>query len=169
MGISNLRLALERRYKDWLGERKLLEKQIDEITAAYETLDEKRDRAARVEQLVHSVETIMAEIAPGWDPADAKPTIKGRWKAPFEAAAVTRWTLDILREAKEPLRSRTIAEMIMTRNGLSLDDRDVLERVRQAADATLRKKLASGLVESIDSWPVRWRVRTIEEMNEKPD
>jgi hypothetical protein len=168
MGISNLQLALERRYKDWLGERNLLEKQIDEIAAAYATLDEKRDRIVRVEQLVQSVETIMAEIAPEWDPAEAKPTQKGRWKAPFEAAAVTRWTLDILREAKEPLRSRTIAEMIMLKNGLSLDDREVLERVRQTADATLRTKVKSGLVESVDTWPVRWRVRTIEEMNKKP-
>lgn len=156
--MSNLRIALERRYKDWRGEKELLDKQIEEIAAAYETLDEKRERVDRVEGLIASVETIMAEIAPSWDPADATPTRKGAWKSPLEAAAVTRESFEILREAKEPLRSRTIAEMILERNELDLGDRDLLERIRQAVDATLRAHKARGRVESVDTWPVRWAV-----------
>lgn len=158
MAVSNLRIALERRYKDWRGEKDLLDKQIVEIEAAYETLGEKRDRATRVEALIASVETIMAEIAPSWNPADATPTKRGAWKSPLESAAVTRETFEILREAKEPLRSRTIAEMILERNELDLGDRDLLERIRQSVDATLRAHKARGRVTSVDAWPVRWAV-----------
>ncbi|MBS0477922.1 MAG: hypothetical protein JSR79_01310, partial [Proteobacteria bacterium] len=110
---------MTRKYKDWLGERQLLQKQIAQITEAYETLPEKRDRARTVDRLINSVEIIMAEVVPDWDPATETPTRKGASKLPFEAASVMRWTFDILREADQPLRSRTIAERIMVLNGRS--------------------------------------------------
>ena len=158
MAASNLRIALQRRYKDWRGEKDLLDKQIEEIAAAYQTLDEKRERVARVEALITSVETIMAEVWPTWDPVEATPTRKGAWKNPLESAAVTRETFDILREAREPLRSRTIAEMVLERNKLDTGDRDLLERIRQAVDSTLRAHKAKGRVDSVDTWPLRWVV-----------
>lgn len=160
MGMSNLKDGLVRRYKDWRGEHELLDKQIREIEASYETLYEKKQRLARVAVLLDSVKTIMSEIAPTWDASGERPTTKGQWKHPFEAGAVTRWTLDILREAKEPMRSRAIAERIMELNGRTPgDEREVTDRVRVTVDATLRSKLTKGLVESVDAWPVRWFIR----------
>lgn len=105
MGMSNLKIGLERRYKDWLGERQALIKQTAEIEAAYETLDEKRRRIESLAQLTASIEVIMAEIAPKWDPTAAKPTKKGQWKSPFKAAEITSMSFRILRQAKEPMRA----------------------------------------------------------------
>jgi len=142
------------------GEHDLLDKQIREIEASYETLEDKKLRLARVADLLDSVKTIMSEIAPTWDASEERPTTKGQWKHPFKAGAVTHWTLDILREAKEPMRSRAIAERIMELNGRTHgDEREVTDRVRVTVDATLRSKLTKGLVESIDTWPVRWVIR----------
>lgn len=159
MGMSNLKIALERRYKDWLGEREALVKEATEIEAAYETLEEKRERIERLAQLTASVEVIMAEVAPKWDPAAATPTKKGQWKSPFKAAEITSMSFRILRQAEEPMRSRAIAEEILTQSGISLEDRDLLERVRVAVDATLRKHKERGTIESHDSWPVRWSIK----------
>lgn len=158
MAVSNLKTSLVRRYQDWKGERQALDKQIDEIIRAYETLDEKRKRTERLDLLLDSVTVIMDELYPEWKPETAKPTRMKATKLPFEIGAVTRWCFDILRDSPEPLRSRTIAEKIMEMNSLDLDDTDLVERIRVAADASLRSHQKKGNVESIDSWPSRWRI-----------
>lgn len=76
MGISNLKIGLERYYCDWLGEKVELEKQIAEIEAAYRTLEEKRGRIEQVERLTQSAAVILSELNPKWDAAKMKPTKK---------------------------------------------------------------------------------------------
>lgn len=159
MAVSNLRTALIRRYRDWRGERKLIDKQIDEITAAYQTLGDKRARAHQVDRLIHSVEIIMAEIAPDWDPATATPTKKHATKIPFKDGQATALALDILRRAEAPITTREITHTMMTEHGLDLEDEDMVDLIAKAVDGTLRKKLAKGLVEKAGEWPVYWSVK----------
>lgn len=159
MAVANLKTALIRRYKDWRGERKLLDKQIEEITAAYETLGEKRERAHRVDRLIHSVEIIMEELDPDWDPATAKPTRKFATKVPLKDGKITVFALDLLRRASEPITSREITVTILKENDLDHEDPDLVDQVYKAVDATLRGKLKKGLVEKTGERPVYWSVK----------
>ncbi len=61
MGISNLRVCLESKFADWIGEQRDITKPIDEITAAYETLGEKRERLEKIELLAVSATNIVAQ------------------------------------------------------------------------------------------------------------
>lgn len=42
MGTSNLKIALERAYKDWRGDKKELDRHIEETTAAYAALTKRK-------------------------------------------------------------------------------------------------------------------------------
>ncbi len=85
MAVSNLKLGLERLYADWLGEKQRLEKQIDEISAAYETLEAKRERIENVKRRSTRWLFILAEIqvsrvrpANVADTIEARPALKKR-------------------------------------------------------------------------------------------
>lgn len=84
MGMTNLRIMLERKFADWLGEQQDLQKHIDEVTAAYEALGEKRDRLERVDLLLDSMKTIMSEIAPTWKRDSIRSSRKNEIKIQFE-------------------------------------------------------------------------------------
>lgn len=159
MAASNLRVGLIRRYKDWRGERKLIDKQIEEITAAYQTLGEKRERAHKVDRLIHSVEIIMAEIAPDWDPATATPTRKHATKIPFKPGEATAQALDCLRRAKEPITTRDITNTVMRAAGLDLEDQNLVDHVTKAIDNGLRGKHEKGLLVKTGEWPIYWSVK----------
>lgn len=159
MAASNLRVALVRKYKDWRGERRLIDKQIEDITAAYQTLGEKRERSHAVDRLIHSVETIMAEIAPDWDPATAAPTNKHATKVPFKDGTLTPIALSALRKAGQPVTTRQITETVMREHGLDLEDAGMAEQIAKAIDSTMRGKLKKDLVVKTGEWPVYWSVK----------
>ncbi|PZU17649.1 MAG: hypothetical protein DI591_02345 [Citromicrobium sp.] len=159
MGVSTWRVGLERRYKDWRGEQERIRKDVAEIEAAYETLDEKKARLERLVELIGASEVIMSEVAPGWDPALVKPTQQHKWRTPFEPAAITRGALDLLRVAKEPQSAKQLATQIIIQHGLDTDDTDLMDRVRAAVDASMRAKERKGFVEKHGEWPVYWSVK----------
>ena len=140
MGMTNLRIMLERKFADWLGEQQDLQKHIDEVTAAYEALDKKRERLERVFVLLDSMKTIMSEIAPTWKPESIRPSRKNQIKIPFDTGEATRLAFDIMRREDRPLRTREIAKLLVEEQGLDPEDRDLLNRLKVAIDASLRAK-----------------------------
>ena len=157
MSHSNLRSSLETAYKNWLGEKLTLSDEIAKIRKALDGLAAKEKRLATVERLIVCSETILQEINPNFDASKVKPRKKNAMQLPFAVGDVTRWTFEILRQASEPIRSRAIAEQIMKRNDIPLDDKHMLKRVTASVDASLRGKVGEH-VEKLDTWPIRWRI-----------
>ena len=141
MAISNLRIALERKYKDWLGEKRNLEREIEEICEAWRSLDEKRERLERVDKLVDCTAVVMSELAPDWDASKMTPTTKWATKQPFDVGDVTRFAMDIMRREGKPMKSRTIAKQVAKEQGLDPKDTDLVSRMKQAIDSSFRKKI----------------------------
>jgi hypothetical protein len=140
MGLANLKENLQRKFADWLGEKKDLEKHIEDVTAAYEALGEKRDRLQTVDDLLASTKVIMKEIAPHWRPESVRPSRKNAMKLPFKAGEVTRMAFDVMRKEARPMGSRTIAELVVAEKGLDPEDRMLVDQVKIAVDASLRSK-----------------------------
>jgi hypothetical protein len=65
-----------------------------------------------------------------------------QWFGPGECQ---RLVLEILRDAVEPLSSRTLAQEVAARQGLE-DSRDVLAGVQKSVSAVLRRLVAKGVV-----------------------
>lgn len=157
MGLSNLRTNLERKFSDWLGERESIEKDIQEIEAAYTTLDAKRERLESVELLLKSTKVIMTEIAPTWNPASIKPSRKNASKLPFDSGVVTRSAFDVMRQENRPMTAREIAKIVVEQKGFDAEDGDLVTRVKTAIDASLRAKDGK-FVEGSKGYGKKWTI-----------
>lgn len=158
MGYTNLQESLVFAYRRWLGEKQLLEKQIDEIEKAQLTLDDKRSRVKQCARLIESVDLIMQEISESWDPRSVTPAQRNASSLPFENGEVTRWTLDILRRSPVPMRSIHIARQLVTERELDVTDKAFVAQVNKAVDGTLRSMARRNHVEKTDDEPIRWRI-----------
>lgn len=138
--MTNLRVMLERKFADWLGEQQDLQKHIDDVTAAYDALGEKRERLERVDLLLDSMKTIMSEIAPTWKSDSIRPSRKNVIKIPFEPGEATRLAFDVMRREDRPMTTREIAKLVIEAKDLDPEDRDLLNRLKVAIDASLRGK-----------------------------
>jgi hypothetical protein len=140
MGLTNLKENLQRKFADWLGEQKDLEKHIADVTAAYEALGDKRERLETVEALLESTKVIMKEIAPHWRPESVRPSRRNAMKLPFKPGEVTRMAFDVMRREACPMGSREVAELVVAEKGLDPADRMLVDQVKIAVDASLRSK-----------------------------
>jgi hypothetical protein len=141
MGVSNLKVGLSRKFASWSGERIHLEREIAKINEAAATLEEKRERVERLNTLIRCSKELMAELDPTWDADQVKPSPPNQRKLPYDPGMATRWALQLIREANGPFSSLQLAETIVQREGGDLADRDLVNRVREAIDNSLRKKL----------------------------
>ena len=141
MGISNLKVGLQRKFAAWSGERLKLEREIAKISKVLATLEDKRDRVERLNTLIRCSKEIMAELDPSWDADAVKPSIPNERKLPYDPGMVTRWAMRLIRDATKPFSSLQLAEKIVETEGGDLSDRDLVNRVREAIDNSLRKKL----------------------------
>lgn len=157
MGVTNLKIGLERKYSTWLGEKKQVDKEIKEILGAYTKLAEKQIRAQHLDRLIECSAVILKEIAPNWESKKVKAKLPNKWTRGFETGLITRWTFDALRGATELLTSREIALKIASDQGVDLEDRDRFERIRTSVDSTLRKKIGK-TVEKHGDYPCRWKL-----------
>ncbi|WP_174285498.1 hypothetical protein [Sphingomonas bacterium] len=158
MGYTNLQESLVFAYRRWLGEKQLLERQIDEIEKAHLTLEEKRGRVEQCARLIASVDVIMSEISDVWDPPAVTPAQRHASSLPFENGEVTRWTLDILRRSPVPMRSIHIARQLVTEREMDVADKAFVAQVNKAVDGTLRSMARRNHVEKTDDEPIRWRI-----------
>ena len=160
MGVSNLKLGLLRKYAAWTGERIRLERSIARIEAEYETLEEKRDRMTRLNELVEPSIVIMRELDPKWKPDDTLPVKPKTQRIPFEHGATTLTAFAIMRELGRGTNPAELAPMVITRLGGDPKDEDLLDAVKSAIDASLRA--AKDDVRIISSRPTRWVIIPIE-------
>ena len=156
MGYSNLHVALLRKYRAWLSEKSVLNRQIEAIEKANATLQEKRDRSDRVDLLLDSVKTIMSEVSPTWKSDEVKPARQHARSLPFEPTEITRWSLEALRDAEAPLRTRDVTDKVVARKGLDAGDKELVDRIRSSVDGVLRSMKKRNYVGMTNDWPARW-------------
>lgn len=97
----------------------------------------------------------MSEIDPEWDADQVKPSPPHQRKLPYANGMVTRWAMQLIRVAEGPFSSMELAEKIVTTQGGDLQDRDLLNRVREAIDNSLRAKLGK-YVRYTQTRPTLW-------------
>lgn len=141
MGVTNLKVGLSRKFASWSGELIHLEREIAKITAIAATLEEKRERVERLNVLIGCSRELMAELDPKWDPDQVRPSPPHQRKLPYANGMVTRWAMQLIREATGPFSSAELAEKIVEKQGGDVRDPDLVNRVREAIDVSLRKKL----------------------------
>lgn len=155
MGITNLKVGLSRKFASWTGERIQIEKEIAKINEAVGTLAAKQARVLRLGTLIRCSREIMAELDPAWNANDVKPSLPNQRKLPYDPGMVTRWAMRLIREADRPFSSLELAEKIVEQEGDDLTDRDLVNRVREAIDNSLRKKLGK-YVRYTQTRPTLW-------------
>jgi hypothetical protein len=168
MALSNLAISLQRKYKAWRGEKDEIEREIAKIKAAYETLDEKRDRIDRVTVLLDSVETIMSEIMPDWDPAAQKGSRAHTYRHAFPIGEITRLTMDKLRISSHPLRIRDIVDHVVEAKALDVTDKDLMDAIYKSIDGNLRSMRKRGRIASTDDFAARWYIVGREDQTPSP-
>lgn len=161
MGVSNLRVALLRKYAAWCGERIQLQKKIAKIEAEYEALGEKRERVSRLNDLTQAAITIMGEIHPTWKPEDTSPKLPKVQRIPFEHGATTVAAFSIMRELGRPTNPAELAPLVIERLGGDVNDEDLRDAVKTAIDASLRS--AGEEVRILRTRPTRWEIIPPEE------
>lgn len=155
MGISNLKVGLQRKFASWSGEQILLEKDIKKINDAIATLETKYKRVARLQTLLECTREIMVELDPKWDADSVKPSIPNVSVLPYPPGMVTRWAMEFIRAEEGSFSSLDLAKKVVAMNGHDLNDRDLVNQVRVAIDASLRKKIGK-YVRYTSQRPTMW-------------
>jgi hypothetical protein len=155
MGISNLKVGLQRKFAKWSGERVQLEKEIIKINEAAATLETKYNRVERLQTLLECTREIMVELDPKWDAESVKPSIPNVSVLPYPPGMVTRWAMEFIRDEEGSFSSLDLAKKVVAKNGHDLTDRDLVNQVRVAIDASLRKKLGK-YVRYTSQRPTMW-------------
>ena len=161
MGVSNLKTGLLRKYAAWCGERIQLEKKIVKIEAEYETLDDKRQRVSRLDDLTKASISIMGELDPKWKPDDTPPKLPKVQRIPFEHGATTVTAFSIMRELRRGTNPAELAPMVIERLGGNANDEDLRDAVKAAIDSSLRS--AKEEVRIVCKRPTRWEIIPIDE------
>ena len=165
MGVTNLKTGLLRKYAAWCGERIQLQKKIAKFEAEYETLEEKRQRVGKLDELRQASITIMGEIDPRWKPGDTSPKLPKAQRIPFEHGATTVTAFAIMRELGRGTNPAELAPMVIERLGGNSDDEDLRDAVKSAIDASLRS--ASEEVRIVSRRPTRWEIIPIVEVGDQ--
>lgn len=142
----------------WLYEANQQAAEISRIESLFETLGPLRDREKHLRHVLGCADVVMQEINPGWIMDDLKPVQKNVRKAPGRSGEIARLTLDILRDAQEPLTAREVSIRAMKRLGQDDADKETVERVYKAVEATLRAKLKNGLVQHDGNYGRKWKI-----------
>lgn len=158
MSITNFRAPLKIAMSHWLHEANEQAAEIARIESLFESLATLRGREEHLRHVLGCADVIMREINPGWTMDDLKPVKKHVHKAPSRPGEIARLTLDILRDAREPLSAREISVKAMKRLGQDDADKETVERVYKAVEATLRAKLKSGLVQHDGHYGRKWKI-----------
>lgn len=157
MSITNFRAPLKNAMGHWLHEANEHAAEIARIESLFESLDTLREREDHLRHVLGCADVVMREINPAWTMDDLKPVKKNVRKAPGRPGEIARLTLDILRES-QPLTAREIAVRAMKRLGQEDADKEAVERVYKAVEATLRAKLKSGLVQNDGNYGREWKI-----------
>jgi hypothetical protein len=156
MGRSNRTAALERKIELLWGEQDELAKKIDEAERLVEQLPSMRERLWDIETLVKACEAIIKSDQPNWTRDHLKPSRPQVHKIPVKIGNASKLALQILRQAKEPMRVRDIAIEVLRCEGHQNMDTDTITKVANTVGNNLRKQQKQGLVDNDKGWPARW-------------
>jgi hypothetical protein len=113
MGQTNLKLALERKFSLLAGELESKQREVVEIESLFSKLPVLNERNARIEHLLNCAADLLVEIDPAWTRSKAKAVRPNVKKAPVEIGRITKFTLDVLRDAEAPMTAREVAVKVM--------------------------------------------------------
>lgn len=157
MGISNGRAHLERKMGTFLSELDEKRRLAKNAKAAMDDLPGLTTRIESLEELVRATELLLREADPTWNSSRVKPRRKHSFVSPFGIGEAGPMSLDVLREATEPMTTREIVRAMFALIGLTDYDRDLLDKQANSLGAYL-KKYRGDLVESNGAWPQKWWV-----------
>ncbi len=132
------------------------------IEEGYKTLDEKKERVAKLDQLQEATRVLMTELDPHWKPEDTKPSIPQKQGLPWEHGASTRTAFAIMRELDEPISTLELSKLTIEKLGGNVDDDDLLDRMRSNLDQSLRK--AKDFVRNTGGRPSRWEIMPTDQL-----
>lgn len=156
MGRSNRTAALESKIQLLLGEHEELKREIERAERLVEELPLMRERLWEIDTLVNACEAVIKSDQPDWTRDHIKPSRPFVHKIPIKLGNASKLGLQILREAKEPMRVRDIAIEALRREGHENVDTDTMTKVANTIGNNLRKQQKQGLVDSDHGWPARW-------------
>lgn len=158
MGISNLHAGLEDEIACHRGELEELHKQIAQAKDLIERLPEMLERASRLDEVIEAAERLIRFRRPDWQSASVKPRRRTAHNNPVPFGNISITALDVLREAKAPIRTRLIAKEVLRRHGVEDPDRKLVDRISNSAGSSLRDYEKRGVVRSIRENIKEWEV-----------
>ncbi|WP_419807409.1 hypothetical protein [Sphingomonas sp.] len=123
MGISNGRADLERKISTYLSELNEKRKLAKTASTAAADLPSLQSRITRLEELVHAAETLLRDDHPSWNCSRVKPKRKNAFDSPFPIGEAGPMSLDVLREAKEPMTCREVVRSMLERININDSER----------------------------------------------
>lgn len=156
MGITNFRLALEKRYASLTGQLQEVRRTIARIEREVEKLPGLEARIPKLEALIESAAMLLEDVDPAWQRSETRPTKPFTHLLPVPFGSCSRRALEVLRLADKPMTAREIAVEVLRQSGSEATDRKIIERTTNTILASLRKH-AGRSVESSGKYPAQWR------------
>ncbi|MDQ2878533.1 MAG: hypothetical protein M3R41_05615 [Pseudomonadota bacterium] len=155
--MTNLRLALEKRYSSLAGRLEDAHANIDRIRREVETLDELEAGIPKLEALVASAEMLLRDANPDWKPEQTPALKPWTHNIPVPFGSCGRRGMTVLLNAGEKgLTVREVALEVLRGVGCDEPDRETIRRTQAAVEASFRK-FKGRTVESSGKYPMQWR------------
>jgi hypothetical protein len=121
-------------------------------------LDLERQASRHRAELVH-LDATLRLFAPDLVPATIRPRGKGHRSSLFTTGELSGFILDAMREASAPLSSRELAERLMVRKGMDVNDAQARKKVQTLIRNGLSAHKRRGTLASVgEGWDTRWKV-----------
>jgi hypothetical protein len=156
MGITNLRLSLEKRYSAFTGQLQEVHRTIARIRQPVEKLPELEERIPKLEALIESAAMLLEDVDPTWQRDQTPPIKPFTHIIPVPFGTCGRRGMEVLRLADRPMTTRQIAMEVLRQSGNEDADTKVIQRTTNTIEASLRKHRGRS-VESSGKYPAQWR------------
>ena len=157
MGITNIRVALEKRYSAFSGELEATHANIARIRREAEKLAELEADIPRLEALVTATEMLLREGYPDWKPEHTPALKPWTHHIPIPFGSCGRRGMAVLLNAGgKGMTVREVALEVLRAVGCGEPDRETLRRTQNAVEATFRK-FKGRTVESSGKYPAMSR------------
>ncbi len=156
MGMTNIRLALEKRYSSLTGELREVKHSIARIRREADKLPDLEARIPKLEALIESAAMLLRDADPEWQPDQTPPVKPFTHNIPVPFGSCGRRALAILREADRPMSAREVALEVLRQCGGDTTDLAVVQRTTTNVNACFCKQRGRTL-ESSGKYPAQWR------------
>jgi hypothetical protein len=156
MGSSNLTKSFERRYATLLGERTMLQADLDRIRRQMKRVPDIEAQIAKIEPLLKSVTMLILNLKPDWEPFSVPKKRPLKFASPFPYGTCSRRALSVLRGADEPLTVRQIALIILADIGIERPDPTVTQQTINTIDSAFHHHKGK-TIECCGRNPAQWR------------